>query len=388
MTIHPPGSPTDSLPDPPHHPSRHSPGTRRRTVRRLVVCLLVVGLIPAGISYGRALTYPGNASFLARTVDWVRASGGGPLVNLVENVVYRLRTPSTAPPAPASLPAAPAVPSASAPAPLAPLAGARTLPGEGLWQAGPPVSGHPSGLYTTFVRPDPGYPSVVAGVARFDQNLVAAHLVPGTKEPSGLGWPEGGQVPPALRPNLVATFNSGWKMADAQGGFLADGRTSDALRTGAASLVIDTGGRVTIGEWGRDVGPGPGVAAVRQNLALVIDGGRPVPGLDVNADNRFGSAKNQLQYTWRSGVGTDAAGNLVYVGGDQLTLRTLADALSAAGAVTAMELDIHGGMVDLFSYAHPAGGPPAGTLLLPTMPGPADRYLVPDQRDFFAITAR
>jgi hypothetical protein len=250
------------------------------------------------------------------------------------------------------------------------------------------ASGAP-GLYTTFVRPDPHHVSVVAGVAQFDQNVVSAHLIAGTREPSGLGWPEGGQVPSSMRKGLVATFNSGFKMKDSQGGgFMADGRTPIPLRNGAASLVIDSSGRATVGQWGRDVGPGPNVAAVRQNLSLIIDGGKVVPGLDVNTDNSFGSAKNQLQYTWRSGAGVDAHGNLIYVGGDQLTLSTLAGALAQAGAVTAMELDIHTGMVDMYSYTHDPSGGLSSTRLLPSMAGTADRYLVPDQRDFFAVTAR
>jgi hypothetical protein len=34
-------------------------------------------------SYVRALTYPGQASFLVRTVEWVRDNGGG-VVDLLE----------------------------------------------------------------------------------------------------------------------------------------------------------------------------------------------------------------------------------------------------------------------------------------------------------------
>jgi hypothetical protein len=44
-----------------------------------------------------------------------------------------------------------------------------------------------------------------------------------------------------------------------------------------------------------------------------------------------------------------------------------------------------------FTAFHPAAGAPYGLAaakLLPDMPQPATRYLVPDQRDFFAVTAR
>jgi hypothetical protein len=387
--------PTEAAPQPSPESSPEQPAdedravrrARRRRVRRWIVALVLIALIPPGVSYERALVYPGNASFLIRTVEWVRDHGGAPLVDLAENVYYGLKAPPDTAPDAGALPKA-AAPAATAPAPLGTLSGTAALPGEGVWQPGPALAGGTPGLYTTFIRPDAGHASVVAGVARFDQHVVGAHLIPGTKEPSGLGWPEGGKVPAALRAGLVATFNSGFKMKDANGGFLADGRTAVSLRDGAASMVIDKTGHVTIGRWGRDVTNGPDVAAVRQNLALIIENGKVVPGLDFNSDNSWGSTASQLQYTWRSGVGIDTDGNLIYVGGNQMNLSTLAAALSQAGAVTAMELDIHGGMVDLFSYAHDGAGQLAGTPLLPTMPGSTNRYLVTDQRDFFAITAR
>jgi Phosphodiester glycosidase len=106
----------------------------------------------------------------------------------------------------------------------------------------------------------------------------------------------------------------------------------------------------TVEQWGRDAVAGPDVVAVRQNLALIVDGGQPVAGLDLNAGGTCGTVRNQLQYTWRSGVGMDAIGNLVYVGGGNMTLKSLATALTEAGANRAMQLDIHSKMVDMYSY--------------------------------------
>lgn len=381
----PPGGPPPSGPRPGR---RVRTGWRRR--RRWVGLALLAVLIPATVSYIRALTYPGNASPLVRTVDWVRDHGGAPVVNLAENLYYRWHAPADAPPDPSALPFAPNGSSLSATVQPVPPIMSPSLPGEGVWAQASGIPGRPASVLTTFLRPDPAHGSVVAGIARFDQHAVTTRLIPGTREPSGLGWPEAGQVPAAARDSLLATFNSGFKMKDANGGFSADGRTPVALRDGAASAVIDRSGVVRIGAWGRDVGPGSDVVAVRQNLALIIDHGQIVPGLDVNGGGQWGSASNQLQYTWRSGLGVTATGDLIYVGGAGLTLSTLADALSRAGSVTAMELDIHNQMVDMFTYDHTTHLPGhlVGTPLLPTMPGPNDRYLQPDQRDFFAVTAR
>jgi hypothetical protein len=275
----------------------------------------------------------------------------------------------------------------SAPPPLPVLAGSGPLPGEGAWTAGQAAADGSPALYTTFVRPDPEYPGVVAGVARIDQRLTRISLIAGTRQPDGSTAARDAQVPAADRPSLVATFNSGFKMADARGGFFLDGRTNVPLQDGAASLIIHRDGTATVAQWGRDAVAGPDVVAVRQNLALIVDGGQPVPGLDQNAGGNWGTMRNQLQYTWRSGVGVDAAGNLIYVGGGNMTLKSLAAALTEAGATRAMQLDIHSKMVDMYSYRH-TGSSTTSTKLLPDMPNAANRYLVPDQRDFFAVTLR
>jgi hypothetical protein len=118
----------------------------------------------------------------------------------------------------------------------------------------------------------------------------------GTRDPVGRPGPEGAQVPRAARPALLATF----RLADSAGGAYAGGRNLAALRDGAASMAIDDTGRISVDQWGRDRRLGPDVVKVRQNLALIVDNGAPVPGLADNDDNRWGNARNQLQYTWRS----------------------------------------------------------------------------------------
>jgi hypothetical protein len=124
---------------------------------------------------------------------------------------------------------------------------------------------------------------------------------------------------------------------------------------------------------------GPQVAAVRQNLDLIVDGGQAVSGLADNANGTWGSVRNQLQYTWRSGVGIDHAGNLIYIGGDQLNLSRLADAMVAAGVQRGMELDIHTGKVAFNTYRAESGARygVVASKLLPKMPVPATRYLQP-----------
>lgn len=103
----------------------------------------------------------------------------------------------------------------------------------------------------------------------------------------------------------------------------------------------------------------------------------------------MGITGNRAQYTWRSGLGVDSQGDLVYVGGANLNLAALADALVQAGVTHGMQLDIHKAMVDFLSYPDGATARSSTAVkLLPDMDGSTDRYLVPDQRDFFAVTLR
>ena len=358
-----------------------------------VVIVLALVLAPVEFSYGRALAAPGSATVEVRTVEWLRDHGAGPVVDLVENWVYSHNRPTRTAPDPASLPgvAAPSAATGVQPAPL-PVAASSPLPGEARWMPSAQVVGTDHPLYTAYFRPDPSAPSVLAGVAWMNQALIRSHLIAGTMEPvpSGTAAPAdkaGGQVPTALRRDLLATFNSGFKLKDAHGGYAVDGHVVRPLVDGAASLVINTTGHVTIGQWGRDVRSGPDVAAVRQNLALVVDAGAPVPGLDQNSTSAWGSAHNQLQYTWRSGLGLDAGGNLVYVAADQVTLAGLAQAMTAAGVVRGMQLDIHSQSVSFLQYGPgQAASTRRGTRLLPGMQDGPGRYLEPEQRDFLAVT--
>lgn len=374
-------------------PPLELPRRRSRRQKRWIIGLsaaVLIGLAawPA-TSYVNALTYPGEASFTVRTVEWVRDHGGGGLVDVVENWWYS-QPPNAAAPNVASLPS-PAASSPSVqrePAPIRVAAGLKPFPGEGRWAAGRVGPGGVPVIFTTFERPDPQHPSIVAGVARIDTHATRLQLVAGTTQPDRTGGPEGAQVPVDARAGLVATFNSGFKMVDAHGGFYANGRAAKALREGAASVVIRADGSATVGEWGRDATLTPDVVAVRQNLELVVDQGHPVAALADNASGRWGSTHNQVQYTWRSGLGVDAAGNLIYVGGGGMNLTMLAAALVQAGVVRGMQLDMHTEMVDFLTY--PAGADHAayGVKLLPDMAGGANRYLLPDQRDFFAVTLR
>lgn len=366
-----------------------------RRLKVIVVVLVLFGAflpIPT-VSYAAALAAPGQATWQVRTVDWLRDHGGAPLINTVENWYYSQHAPSDSPPDSATVPkprsgARVAVPAAgSGPATLPVLPGRPRLAGEAQWTPGRTDTRGVPLVYTSWLRPDPTHASVVAGAAWIRQPGTTAHLVAGTTQPGGAVWPGKAAVPPSDVGRLVATFNSGWRMHDIPGGFYLAGRSGPPLIDGQATAAVDDQGRLAVGQWGRDLRPGPHLVGARQNLQLVVDHGRPAPDLSTNSHGQWGTPKNQFQYTSRSGLGVDAGGNLVYVAGTKMNLDTLAAVLVDAGAVRGMELDIHNGMTFFASWLPKARGTATPTKLLPTMTRSASRYLVPDQRDFFYITA-
>jgi hypothetical protein len=358
----------------------------------VALAVVLVLLTPLVISLERALTYPGSASWKLRLVEWTRDHGGAPVVNRVENWYYTRRRPGSGPPPVGSTVPAPSatvgrsVSASGRPAAVGPLV---TPPsdGEGVWQPlGRIGAGHRPYIWATWFRPDPTDTSVAVAAAEIDQGRTSTELIAGTRDPGGI-WPEGARVPPAGRPHLVAAFNAGFKFGDTRGGFASDGRTSKPLADGLATAVIDDHGRLVVERWSGGPALTPGLVAARQNLDLIVEGGRPVPGLRDSSGGRWGTDRNQRQFTWRSALGTTADGRLLYVAGDHLDLTTVAAALAHAGAVTGMQLDIHAALVSFNAFT-PGPKGPAGQKLLAAMSRSADRYLIADQRDFFAVLAR
>jgi hypothetical protein len=371
----------------------------RRRGRRIVAIVVVICLIVVGWSYGRALTAPGTDSLGAKSVEWVRGHGGSGLVGWIESEWYSHHKPPTkGTPASKDLPRFPAVPAGyyhaggdglAAPRDVGPVVRS-PLAGEGRWvPVGRPVNGTPA-MYATFIRPDPDHPTVVTGIAWMDTDLLRAELFPGYQVPGGSGWNPSAPIKPADG-QLVAAFNSGFRLQDAAGsGYYSMGRTVAPLINGYASLVIYNTGKVTVGSWGSEVTYSPSVVSIRQNLHLIVDQGRPVVGLDQNNFQRWGATLGNKLYVWRSGIGVTADGALVYAAGPDLSIATLADALVRAGAVRAMELDINTDWVDFFYFDPPptgAASPENGSKLLPGMVSSTTRYFERSSRDFIAMFA-
>lgn len=367
-----------------------------------MLVLLATLLVILGISMGGALANPAlGTSVSARLAEWARDHGGGGIVKWSENVWYSHHQPPIGGKPPKGAIVVPhghvatnssGPPHLAAPSAIQPFA-SPPIPGEGQWSpAGRLVGGIPA-VYETTLRPDPVHTSVVVGVAWMDTKLLHATLYSGSYVPGGGPYTHTAPVQAGPATSLVAAFNAGFRMQDANGGYYTDGRIVDPLRTGAASFVIYKDGTSTVGAWGQDgLNMTADVVGVRQNLNLLVNGAQPVPGLNASDTTQWGATLGNQIYVWRSGVGVTATGALVYVGGPGLNVTTLADLLVRAGAVRAMELDINTDWVNFATYAPPVAAglasPANGTDLLPTMVGTPARYFQPSwARDFITMSS-
>jgi Phosphodiester glycosidase len=267
------------------------------------------------------------------------------------------------------------------------------LPGEGIWTlAGLPASSHGAlpPVAKTFYRPDPARPYALATILQFDLRASHLHIVAGIDQPSGaIGRPGSGLIPTAdtLNGRLLGVLNGGFKYADGAYGLMSGGTVYLPPVWGAATIAVTRGDHVIMGSWGLDhrlTGANSRLVAWRQNAGLLIDHGH-IASRAQDASNWGLSIMNDT-YTWRSAIGLSNHGTLLYVAGNSLSAATMAKALLAAGAVSAMQLDINPFWVRAFTYTQDAYGRLIATSLDPAMPGTGMEYLYGDARDFFYLT--
>ncbi|MGV8909514.1 MAG: phosphodiester glycosidase family protein [Propionicimonas sp.] len=343
------------------------------------------------VDLGPALAAPSQDSLVARTAEWARMRGLGSLVTELEKIDYQLNPPPTGGTPDAGIPqVGRSVGGAQNDVPAGQCDGrpmlttAKTpLPNEGVWQTIETVRKQPA-ILATFVRPDGKHTRFLAGITCINQDLASFALHPGTQVPGGTGWSQPATVAQAGRGHLLATFNSGFLMRDSMGGFWQNGNTVGHLKAGRASMVFSDNGRLDIRAW--EGGPVPaGVAAVRQNLTLLIDNGQITDAVQHADSGAFGKTLGDTTFVWRSGVGIRADGSIVTVHGNALSVQTLAGLLLDAGAVRAMQLDINRDWTSYIYYRHSPFGP---VKLTADQVRPADRYLQTSSRDFIAVEAR
>lgn len=374
-------------------------------IGRVVRLTATLSLLIALIGYLSSMLQPAhNIPLSIRSVEWLRDNGARGIVNQIENTYYSMTAPSKGGPGLKRLPgqrgsalAGPAAKSGNGkkthapklvhyvPPPIKPLI-KPALAGEGVWRAvfkAPGVK-YPPVLITSY-RSDPAYPQMVAGVAWIDTSETNIHYYPGIQEPS-VTLPSRGpeMVPLDMRSKLVATFNSGFKLADAGGGVVLNHHTYAPMKRGLATFVRYSNGKVNVISWPYGPTAPADIVSARQNLPLIVNNRRPNPNLSDGP--QWGATLGNAVRVWRSAVGVDSHGDLIYAMANDQTVGSLAQIMIHAGAVRAMQLDINAEWPSFITYTGP-GAKGAAQLLPGLMQGP-QRYLTPDDRDFYAVYLR
>ena len=339
-------------------------------------------------SISGALLAPGTDPVSARLAEWGRNHYLSSLVSALENMQYSVDKPKvggTLDPNSSKILAQDAMSvTKKIPTLVKP-----SLPGEGDLKTVYKVKGIPA-IQVGYLRPDNLHTSYLAGIAIMNSSLLRYVQHPGFSEPghlAQLGLSD--QLVGKDLQGLVATFNSAFKVKDSLGGYYQNHVTIKPLVAGKASLVIYADGHMDIGSWGSEVKMTPDVSSVRQNLSMLIDNDVVTPNLNVSVLKNWGFTVKNAHFVWRSGIGIDANGNIIYVAGNSLSVQSLADLLHTAGAVRAMDLDINQYWISYMWYpaltpTHPTLNP----IKLVPFTRLANRYLSPGSRDFFAVYVR
>jgi hypothetical protein len=368
----------------------------RRPVTRVILAVIAVFLCWVAFSVGQALTAAGGGSVSSTLAEWARDHYLGPAVTFAEWMTYNPPKAGGKPSFSLAVPSGEAVRPKYAkahgfkpiiPARLTTPAGT-PLPGEGVWRVLETVKGEPA-MFGTYLRPSAEYSSYVAGIVSIDQRLVTFQLHPGSEDPGPGNWGSLPYIPLGSRRGLLATFNGGFKLDTAGGGFYLNGVTRGTMTNGAASVVYYRNGTIAIGTWGSEVGMTPDVVGVRQNLKLIVDHGQVPDSVNYNVISSWGATLGGGYYVWRSGLGITKDGRVIYAYGPALNVRELADLLQQAGAVEALQLDINPFWMSFMYYekdGHPSDPTPVN--LLASQQQTAYRYYSVYSRDFTSVYAR
>jgi hypothetical protein len=258
------------------------------------------------------------------------------------------------------------------------------------------AAGGPAVLYRTTVHPHRIKWDHEVTVVAIDLREVELRLVAGTQEPVSPGVPaerRPGLVPQADQADLVAVFNGGFLTRHGQLGMKVDGDTFLPPRPDACTVAIYGDGAVRVAPWTLLQATEKAISAYRQTPPCLVSGGALHPAIDDSVRPRLWSAaENGDTEIRRSALGVSASGRALFYGlGEWVTARELAEAMQAAGAVDAAQLDINWSYTKFLFFGRPSPGAPLEVVstLIPKIKHTRKGHVgTPAERDFFYLKRR
>lgn len=238
------------------------------------------------------------------------------------------------------------------------------------------------------MHPHPDSRFITVTIAAMDLSRLTIRLVAGTDDLVWAKLPLGdssGLVPSADRDALVLVMNGGFQPKHGHWGLSAMRVVVSAARPEGCTVALYPGGGVRIGPWKALAGSEKEMESYRQTPPCILDESAVHPALVRGQDKAWAGHAADLTTRRRSAAGIDASNRvLFYAIGEEASPRWLAEALKAAGAVTAAELDINWYWTRFLLFGAGGGSLRVTSTLVPKMEHTAKEYVErPSSRDFF-----
>jgi hypothetical protein len=306
---------------------------------------------------------------------------------------------SASPPPPEPPPPAPPVQRPPFPPPAFPVPFERTAAKEdGVWRPlVPGVNGEAPLFYRASVHPDPVQHFLAVAVVAIDLDRVTLRLVAGTREPLSTTVPaerRPGLVPAADLPFLVAIMNGGFMTRHGSWGTMIGGDVFLPPHDDGCTVALYADGSVRVRTHVELADTVPAMVAYRQTPPCLVEQGAVGPALlGDEKPRRWGLSATGGVSIQRSAIGVAGGGRtLLYGFGEGIPPRALAEAMRAAGAVDAAELDVNWSFPRFLVYgpgASPQAPPEVTATLIPRLKYAPGAYVVkPAERDFFYLARR
>jgi hypothetical protein len=250
-------------------------------------------------------------------------------------------------------------------------------------------------LFRSSVHPDAVKPHVHVAIVAVDLRRVSVGLVAGTREPLSTTVPDThrpGVIPGADLPALLAVFNGGFMVHHGAWGMMIGGEVFLPPRDEGCTIGLYRDGTVRVRTF--TALPTAEIVAYRQTPPCLVEQGAVHDDL-LGADKprRWGLSPTGGVTIRRSALGLAEGGRtLLYGLGEDITPRALAEAMRAAGAAFAAQLDVNWSFTRFLFYgkpASPAQPPEVTETLIPKLKHAAREYVVrPAERDFFYLARK
>lgn len=282
------------------------------------------------------------------------------------------------------------------PPPIEPLFERTKQEGDGVWRPYP--QGEPPGsavMYRTDLHPHDFRSFVFTIIIAIDGSKVELHLMAGTHEPQSKKVPQErrpGKITASHHDQLLAVFNGGFMQKHGNFGMRIGTDTYVEPQEKLCTVAAYPDGAIRIRSWSALADSEPEMRFYRQTPPCLIERGMLHERLPQHDASRsaWGGAADGKQEVRRTALGLDRTGQILLFGyGDWISSTRLAQAMKAAGAYDAAQLDINWSYTRFFPIDHSTKPPQLGESFVEKLKYSRPMYISqPASKDFFYLTRR